>query len=310
MKNKILVLLIIFLIPILVVSFIFKTNYFFDIKENNKNKIKINSKKKTIIVNLKSNGQEYNLNLEEYIIGVVSCEMPASFNIEALKAQAVASRTFVLKREKNNTYSIENSINHQCYNNKTQLKAKWGNNYEKYYSKIKESVYNTRGEYLSYNGKIINVFYFAMSNGYTEDCEYVFREHKDYLKSVESKWEVNRNDFIDKKEFTEQQVLNKLKINEKRITTLKILSRTKTNRVNKIKINNKIIKGTVFRKKLNLKSTDFDIIKSEKTIKIVTRGYGHGVGMSQYGANGMAIEGNNYKQILKYYYQKVKIKNV
>ena len=305
MNNKKLSLVVLFLIPIVVISFMYKTNYFFNEKKE------IKKEHKETILTLNTNGKIEELELENYIIGVVACEMPASFNEEAIKAQAVASRTYALKKmsEKKN-YDLKNSVDNQCYNNTVNLKEKWKNNYDKYYNKIKENVLKTKGEYLTYKDEIITAFYFAMSNGYTENSELVFSETKPYLKTVESNWETNRKDFIDTKTFSFNKFLTLLDIKDKKITNITILSRSKTNRVKKIKVNNIVIKGTEFRKSLDLKSTDFKIEKTEDKIVITTKGYGHGVGMSQYGANGLANEGKNYKEILKYYYKNVEIKKV
>lgn len=306
MNNKKLILVVIFLIPIVVISFIYETNYF--LQEKNKTTPVVKEKTKKI-VKLYNKGTIENITLEEYIIGVVACEMPATFHMETLKAQAVASRTYALKKmNENNIYDLENSINNQCYNDEKELKQKWKNNYKKYYNKIKEAVMLTKNQYITYNDEIIIAFYFAMSNGYTEDSQLVFSETKPYLKSVESQWETNRKDFVETKIFTEEELLQKLKLKNKKINNIKILSRTKTNRVEKLKVNTKIFKGTKFRMLLNLRSTDFDISKNKNNIKIKTKGYGHGVGMSQYGADGLADEGKNYVDILKYYYKDIEIK--
>lgn len=306
-KNIILIGVIILLIPIVVLSFNYKAKYFL----NDKKKIETKKEKIEKVVKLKDGDNIKNISLEEYIVGVVSCEMPASFNEEALKAQAVASRTYALKKmNDNNIYDLENSTNNQCFISKSKMQEKWGENYEKYYNKILNAVNDTKGEYLEYNGEIITAFYFAMSNGYTEESEYVFKENLPYITSVSSKWETSHKSFTNKINFTEKEFLKKLNLEENNIKSIKILSKTQTNRVNEIKINNKIFKGTEFRKLLGLKSTDFEITQNNNIITIQTKGYGHGVGMSQYGANGLAQENKTYEEILKYYYKNVDIKSV
>lgn len=306
-KNIILVVIIILLIPIVVLSFKFKTKSFLAQSKHIAKK-EVKTKK---IVKLKTENKIINLSLEEYIIGVVACEMPASFHIEALKAQAVASRTYALKKmENNNIYDLENSTNNQCYFSKEDMKQRWKSNFNKYYTKIQNATLNTKGEYLTYNGNIISAFYFAMSNGKTENSQYVFHENLPYINSVDSSWETTHKNFITEIILSEKNFLQKLNLKDKKVTKIEILNKTTSNRINELKINDTLFKGTDFRKYLNLKSTDFKIVKKDNNIKIKTKGYGHGVGMSQYGANGMANENKNYKEILFYYYKNVNLKKV
>ena len=258
--------------------------------------------KEEIIVKL----DDKELNLEEYIVGVVACEMPASFNIEALKAMAVASRTYALSNLENNII-YSNGVD-QCYITIEDMNNKWGKDFNKYYNIIEESVKETRGKYISYNSEPIKAFYFSMSNGQTENVENVFSENFDYLKSVSSPWDISVKNCEKTISYSQEELMSKLKMNEV-LTSIEIISRNETNRVNKVKVNNNIFTGKEFRTLLNLRSTDFEIAWDNE-IKITTKGYGHGVGMSQYGANGMANEGYTYEEILKYYYQKVEIKNV
>ena len=147
-----------------------------------------------------------------------------------------------------------------------------------------------------------------MSNGYTEDSIAVFKEGN--LESVESKWDnATLNNFEVTTEFTTNELKDKLSITEENLN-LKILTRSETNRVTKIQVNDKTYTGIEFRKLLTLRSTDFTLEKTNNGYNITTRGYGHGVGMSQYGANGMAKEGYTYDEILKYYYKDTEIKTL
>lgn len=256
-----------------------------------------------IYVDLLINDTRNKLELEEYIIGVVACEMPASFNYEALKAMAVASRTYSLSRIKDN--SIIMSLTDQCYNNKEEMQNKWKDDYNKYYEIINNAVNETHYEYLSYEGEPIKAFYFASSNGYTENVENVFKEELAYLKSVSSPWDINVSAYLKETTFTIEEFAQKLGVDK--TEDINIVSRNFTNRVEKVQVNNKEFTGIEFRKLLGLRSTDFEIKKGENNIVIQTKGYGHGVGMSQYGANEMAKEGYTYKEILKYYYKDVEI---
>lgn len=252
------------------------------------------------------------LKLENYIVGVVASEMPASFNEEALKAQAIASRTYAIFKMQNskNDYDIVTSVSNQGYITVDEMRKKWGSDFEKYYFKIKKVVDDTKGLVLLYNNKIIESYYFAMSNGYTENVELVFNESRDYLKSVESIYEnENLKNFTVTKILTKEEICKKLEIECNNLNISKI-KRSSTNRVNTITINDKEYKGTIIRSKLGLRSTDFDIKINNENVVITTRGYGHGVGMSQYGANGMANAGYSYEEILKYYYKNTEISSI
>ncbi len=298
-----------FLVTLLIYSYDYK-NSLNNKKESGviENKEEIKPKKEEIkSVSVQFKDKVVDLNLEDYVIGVVSCEMPASFNIEALKAMAVAARTFALyKIETNSNYKLSTTTKDQCYITKSQMKEKWGNNFDRNYEKIVNAVSDTTNEYMTYKDKIIISFYFSISNGYTENCENVFSQKLDYLVSVDSSWD---KDYSYKKKtitFKEKDFLNKLGINEDKIKDISV-NRSNTGRINNIKINNKTFKGTKFRSLLSLRSTDVDIKINNEIVSITTKGYGHGVGMSQYGANAMAKEGYKYDEILKYYYKGIEI---
>lgn len=266
-----------------------------------------NSKDNTIYVSALVNNKKTDLSLEDYIVGVVSCEMPASFDIEALKAMSVATRTYALyKSERNKT--LKTTTDDQCYIDESAMKEKWKNNFDKYYNKINNAVNDTKGEYMTYNDKTIIAFYFSISNGKTENVENVFSQKLDYLVSVDSSWDKRNNSNEKDIKMKVSDFLKKLNINDNKIKNIKI-DRSNTNRINNIKINNKNYKGTKFRSLLNLKSTDIEIKYDNDYVYIHTVGYGHGVGMSQYGANYMAQDGYKYDDILKHYYKGVKIVN-
>ncbi len=299
MQNRILVLVIIVLsiVLILVSSNEMSTTFF-------------NSSPKIAVKNTSTNNVE-KMDIEEYIVGVVAAEMPASFNIEALKAQAVASRTYAYYKmeSSNGDYDVVTDVSNQSYITVSQMQEKWGSDYNKYYEKIKKAVLDTKGLVMLYNDKIVEAYYFAMSNGYTEDVSLVFSEERDYLKSVESLSDRENKNFLVETKISKQEFCTKLEINCNAIV-IKSIERSRTNRVNSLVVNDKTFKGTVFRTKLGLRSTDFDIDIKNDFVHITTRGYGHGVGMSQYGANEMAKNGNNYENILKYYYKNIKISSI
>jgi len=249
------------------------------------------------------------LDLEEYVIGVVAAEMPASFHEEALKAQAIAARTYALYKMKHVTkdYDVIADVSNQAYINEDKMKEKWKDEFSIYYKKIKEAVLDTKDVVMTYDGEVIISYYFAMSNGNTEDVSSVFGENKDYLKSVDSSWDKSVNNYEVINTFLKKDFCNKLGIDGDIVVNT--IKRTNTGRVETIVINGKSFKGTSFRQLLGLRSTDFDIYIKDN-VKITTRGYGHGVGMSQYGANAMARLGNTYEEILKYYYQNVSLEKV
>ncbi len=300
MKNRILVVITIVL-SIILSSISNKTNttFFKTIKE-----------KETINVLDSITNKISNLDLEEYIIGVVAAEMPASFQMEALKAQAVASRTYAIYKisTSNGSYDVVTDISNQSYIDLDKMHEKWQDDFDIYYNKIKEAVNSTKNQIMTYNDQVIEAYYFAMSNGYTEDSSLVFSESRDYLQSVASLNELNLKNFEVIKELDTSYVCNKLNINCP--IEIQNIERSATHRVNTITINNKKFKGTEVRKLLELRSTDFDINISNDQVIFTTRGYGHGVGMSQYGANELAKDGKSYLDILNYYYKNIQINSI
>ena len=252
------------------------------------------------------------LNLEDYLIGVVSAEVPVSFEEEAIKAQAVAARTYALKRmqnNKDNNYDVTDDTSSQVYQTEEELKSKWKDKYEEYRNKIKNAVYNTKGEYLTYNNDIIYAFFFSTSNGKTEDNKDVFGQDLPYLKVVDSSFdEKETSGFVATKTFNLNEFYQKLGMPYNEILNIKNKELTTSGRIKNITINDKLFKGTEVRTKLSLRSTDFNIEQNNKEIKITTKGFGHGVGMSQYGANALAKQNKNYKEILNYYYQGTNLK--
>ena len=298
MKNRNLVIAVIILTIIAILSS-------FDKKET----VFLNEEKKVTIKNNETT-EEKELELEEYIIGVVAGEMPASFEVEALKAQAIAARSYAMNKVNSSkkTYDLVTDVSNQVYITQDEMKEKWQSEYDYYYKKIKDAVLETKGLVMKYNDEIISAYYFAMSNGSTEDVSLVFGESKDYLQSVDSSWDENVKNFTVETNITKEEFCKKLDISCNDII-INNIKRSETNRVNEITINNKTFKGTEVRSILNLRSTDFNIEINE-SIKITTKGYGHGVGMSQYGANEMAKNGSTYEEILKHYYNNIEISKI
>ncbi|MCR2821382.1 stage II sporulation protein D [Lederbergia panacisoli] len=258
------------------------------------------------------------LPLEEYVIGVVASEMPADFEMEALKAQALAARTYIVSHlmnppDKNSIpegANIKDTVDHQVYKNKSELKKQWGKDYDWKYKKVAEAVKATAGQILTYNEKPITASFFSTSNGYTENAEDYWTNQIPYLKSVESPWDSKSPKFNSQKVLSISDFENKLGVkigSEKDIGT--ITGRTSGKKVATVNINGKDFTGREVREKLGLRSTDFTWIRKGDSIIISTKGFGHGVGMSQYGANGMAKEGKKYDEIVTHYYQGIAISN-
>lgn len=259
-----------------------------------------NSSVSEIIV-YRSNGSVINLNMTDYLIGVVSSEMPASFNLEALKAQSVLARTYVLKAKQTGK-KLTDTVSTQSYIDIDQMKNKWGNSFNTYYNKIKNAVENTNGEYLSYNGNYIEALYHSTNNGKTESSLDVFGNYYPYLISVSSEYDKNASSYLKAISMPLDAISNKLGLSLNNDSVISILSYTDGGNIKEININGNNFSGKKVRELLGLRSADFDISISDNNANITTRGYGHGVGMSQYGANGMANAGYSYKDILSHYY--------
>lgn len=257
------------------------------------------------------------VDLEEYVTGVVSSEMPVNFELEALKAQAIGARTYIFKRLLTDSKDslpfgadITDSTLHQVYKNQKQLKEAWGYNYDTNINKIKQAVSATKGLILTYDGEPIDASFFAASNGYTENSEEYWMSVIPYLRSVPSPWDKDSPKYKDQRTFSLNDFEKKLGVEISGKEDFSLIKHSESNRVSLIEIGGKKFTGKNIREALELNSTDFSFNLENNQIEVITLGYGHGVGMSQYGANGMAKDGKNYKEILKHYYTGVKIENL
>lgn len=304
MKKIFLILLLIILFPYLIVTLFIKedaTKIKFIFKEDEKVRVKQTE-----------SGNIVEVPLEEYVAGVVAGEMPVTFETEALKAQAVAARSYVLKKiEQNykNDYDVVDTVLNQVYLDDESLKNKWKDKYEERIQKIKKVVLDTKGEYLTYDGKVIEAFFFSTSSGLTENCEEVFVEALPYLRSVDSHYDEISPVYETEKVINYAEFCNKLGI-ENVPLNINITKTTSTGRIKNITINGVNFTGNQVTQKLGLRSNYFEIKQDNDNIIVTTKGYGHGVGMSQYGANGMAKEGYTYKDILNHYYTNVEISKI
>lgn len=262
-----------------------------------------------IYVSVRRNGSVVKIELEDYVTGVVGAEMPASFNVEALKSQAVIARTYALKANSRGTVLSDNESS-QSYKSNDQLKSLWGSSYNTYYNKVKGAVDSTRGMYLTYNGSYIEAVYHSTSNGRTEDSSNVWGNSFPYLVSVDSPYDNGNPSYLKTVSFSYSDISKKLGVIITSDTQFIINGWTSGGRVSSITVGEVNFTGVNFRNKLGLRSADFDIEKNGEGVVITTRGYGHGVGMSQYGANGMAKAGSSYRDILFHFYPGVSLKSL
>nr|WP_245339322.1 stage II sporulation protein D [Paenibacillus shirakamiensis] len=279
-------------------------------------------------VYLSHTGAVETLPLEEYVSGVLAAEMPASFDLEALKAQAIAARTFIVRRLSDGDKSgvpgkaanVTDTVMHQAYLSRQKLDG-WNTSGEgEKLAKIRRAVKETRGLIVTYQGKPITASFFSASSGYTENSEEYWNQRIPYLRSVSSPWDAKLDPSYKKKvTLSLPTFFNKLGISQPSMPvsgTTKgtskswytILSNTTGHRVNQVRIGESTFTGRQVRERLGLRSSQFNfkIIEGNK-IEITTYGYGHGVGMSQWGAEGMARAGFTASEILKHYYSGIEL---
>lgn len=262
--------------------------------------------------------------LDDYLMGVVAGEMPATFDSEALKAQAVAARTLSIYKmlsfggrgcNKKEGADVCSSFAHcQEWISEETRQKNWGEYYTANFNKIKQAVLETRGEIMKYDGRPIEVLFHSTSNGKTEDAGEVFSNSLPYYTVVESVGEEDAPKFQGSVTYTKQKFVDifnnhyKSSLNTKNLSKqVKINGYTESGRVSDITVGGVKLQATDFRFLYGLNSTDFTIRFDDNSVIINTKGFGHGVGMSQVGADQMAKRGYYYKEILYHYYQGVDI---
>lgn len=272
-----------------------------DIKQENKNNVKVNTT---------------NNKFENYIIGVLGAEMPISFHMEALKAQAVSARTYAYRRIDDVNEDIDYKNIGQAYYSIDDMKKRWGDKFDSYYSKIQKAVNDTKGIIMMYNGEPIEAVFHSTSGGKTEVSENIWGKKLPYIKSVDSSVDENAPNFISVKRIPNNEFINKISsklknINKKQIVdTFEIKERSNAGYVLKVATAGYIITGRELREMFSLRSTNFIVEKQKNNMVFTTKGYGHGAGMSQYGANFMAEEGDTYEKILKHYYSDIQFYSI
>ncbi len=261
-----------------------------------------------------------NANLEEYLIGVLAAEMPASYEMEALKAQAVAARSYIMYKasspsEEHPDADVCNNPDHcKAWLAQEEFMKKWSvNDREFYLGKLKNAVNATKGEYMIYNGEAVEAFFFAGSGGRTEASKDVWGGDRPYLQSVESEGDIYSPDYKSEKTVSIAEFWNTLTgfnaqtIPNAGIPVIGSISRTEGGSVNEISLGGQIFTGTEIRSLFGLKSANFTLSASNSGVTFSVLGYGHGVGMSQFGANYMAKNGKKYTEILSHYYTNIQI---
>lgn len=293
-------------------------------EEENYNK-EYNYGKYNIVKLLHTNtGEIEELNLDQYLYGVVSSEMPANFEEEALKAQAVVARTYTIYKitignKHENADICDDSQCCQAWISKEARFEKWNETErENNWSKIVSAVESTKGKIIMYEGKPINAFFHSNSGGKTEIASSVWGgKDEPYLQAVETSGESNYTQYSSELTISKEKFIEKIKqyhsdfeIDFSSDNQIEVLEYTEGQRIKKIKIGNLELAGTEIRNIFGLKSAKFEILVEGENVKFNVLGYGHGVGMSQTGADSMAKEGKNYEEIIKHYYTGVEIVNL
>ncbi len=267
-------------------------------------------KTETFKVLMSQTGEIKEISAEDYIFGVVAGEMPALYESEALKAQAVCAYTFLKWRQKENAdkdYDITDDYTaDQCYISVASAHEKWGSKTDEYSEKIKTAINEVKNQTLTYNGEIILSVYHSLSSGTTESAENVWGKSYPYLQAVESEGDKLAENYACQKSVSAQDFITALSgkttLPENLQECFSDFVRTQSGTVSSLKIGGTQFKGSDIRQLFDLKSSNFDIAFSDNSFTFTTYGYGHGVGMSQNGANYMAKQGKTYEQILKHYY--------
>lgn len=266
-----------------------------------------------IMVNvLFQDGKVTEMEMDEYVICVVLREMPADFELEALKAQAVVARTYTMRR-----YEMQGKHDQAdvCTDPSCCQGFCSGEEYlnsggtQELFEKVKQAVMVTSGKVLKYNDELIDATYFSCSGGITEDAKAVWGAEIPYLKSVESPGEEEAAHFVDTVSFSAEEFEELLdtELSGAPAGWVENITYTEGGGVDTIQLCGIAFEGTQLRKLLGLRSTAFYLTAVGNTITITTKGFGHRVGMSQYGADAMAVQGSNYEEILKHYYRDVQL---
>lgn len=268
-------------------------------------------------------GEVETVKLDEYLCNVVSAEMPADYNIEALKAQAIVARTYtiykVIHKKHDNADICDDSTCCQAWISKDDRLARWQENLrESNWQKIQSAVNETKGKIITYENEPINAFFHSNSGGTTEVPINVWGgSGYPYLQTVETAGEDEYSQYSSEASFSQEELIQKIKTKYDDISIdfsnqedIKILEYTESGRVKTIKFGNHELSGVETRTLLGLRSTNFEVSQKDGKINFSVKGYGHGVGMSQTGADAMAKQGSTVDDIIHHFYTDVEIKEV
>ncbi len=260
------------------------------------------------------------LSMKEYVTGAVCAEISPSFEEEAIKAQAIACHTYAVYMKEYGDFKkadvSDDYTKHQGYISKEELKEKWGEKFDAYYSKIENSVSSVENKIMTYDSKTIQPAFFALCSGKTENSKDIWGGDLPYLKSVTSigdslSPELNSAQTFSEDEFKEcAEKLDGCSISGEAENWVSDIKKTASGAVRKIKICNKDFSGTQVQNAFSLKSNNFTVTYKDQKFTFNVSGNGHGVGMSQYGADYMARQGSSYDEILKHYYTGIKITEI
>lgn len=336
MKNILIYLIAFILICFIVPAMLTKRTVSTGVQENNSSDFQDNetiqpnedavyeyNKYGTItLLHKKTEGIE-TVNIDEYLCNVVSAEMPADYEIEALKAQAIVARTYtiykILNKKHENADICDDSTCCQAWISKDDRLARWEESKrESNWKKICDAVNGTKGKIVTYNNVPINAFFHSNSGGITEIPVNVWGgTGYPYLQSVETSGEDAYTQYSSEVVLKQEELLEKLKEKYSDISIdfsneddIKILEYTEGNRIKTIKFGNHEVSGVEVRSLLGLRSANFEVIREGDSIKFSVKGYGHGVGMSQTGADSLAKQGKNADDIIKHFYKDIEIKDV
>lgn len=271
-----------------------------------------------------STGKTEKIKLREYVIGAVAAEMSPLYHTQALKAQAVACYTYAERQKEKNEKTIssyfsraditDDPATHQGYINEKQRKEKWGENYEEYEAKIEAAVDEVFGIYLEYEGETALTAYHAISAGNTQSAKEMWGKEYPYLSSVQSPGDKLSPDYISRKSFAvaEFKKLAKecgAKLEGEPENWLGEITKNDDGYVSFLRIGTTDVESEDIRNAFSLRSTCFDVEFDGESFIFTCKGYGHGVGMSQYGADYMARQGFSWQEILQHYYPATEIVN-
>ena len=244
-------------------------------------------------------GTERRMALSDYLCGVLMGEMPGSFPLEALKAQAVAARTYTLQRLEAGGALSDDPAECQAFCDPDQAGTKYGEQADAVMEKLRRAVEETDGQVMIYDGTLITATYFSCSGGRTESAQAVWGSSVPYLLSVDSPGEEDADSFESRMELTRSELMERLEIPD---TEIREITYTEGGGVETMTIGGRSFSGVELRQRLGLRSTHFQIDISGDTVTVEVKGFGHRVGMSQYGAKAMAERGQSYREILAWYY--------